>query len=64
MNYHLDVYVFFLNNMDFEVLTLVFQVCLFVDHLTYNSIVCYCFDFLRWYYIIILNVLSFFFHFS
>jgi hypothetical protein len=37
---------FFLNNMDFEVLALVYQVCLFVNHLTYESIVCYCFNFL------------------
>jgi hypothetical protein len=37
------VFFFLVNNMDFEILTLVFQV---VDHLTYNSIVCYCFDFL------------------
>jgi hypothetical protein len=36
---------FFFNNMDFEVRTLVYQVCFFVDHLTYESIVCYCFDF-------------------
>ncbi len=46
MSYHLHVYVLFLNTMEFEVLTLVYQVCLFVDHLTYESIVCYYFDFL------------------
>ncbi len=46
MSYHLHVHVFFFNNMDFEVLTLVYQVCFFIDYLTYESIVCYCFDFL------------------
>jgi hypothetical protein len=47
VNYHLHAYVFFCwNNIDFEILTLVYQVCFFVDHLTYESIVCYCFDIL------------------
>jgi hypothetical protein len=46
MSYHLHAYGFFFNNMDFEVLTLVYQFCFFVDHLTYEFIVCYCFDFL------------------
>jgi hypothetical protein len=69
MNYHLHAYFFnkFLNfkfyNMDFEVLTLAYQVCLFVDHLTYEFILCYFFDFYDGVHIIILNVLSFFFIF-
>jgi hypothetical protein len=37
---------FFFNNIDFEVLTLVYQKKIFVNHLTYESIVCYWFDFL------------------
>jgi hypothetical protein len=40
---------FFVNNMDFEILNLVYQVCLFVYHLTCEFIVYYCFDFLQWY---------------
>jgi len=49
VNYHLHAYIYiYIYNVDFEVLTLVYQVCFFVNHLTYESIVYYCFDFLSW----------------